>query len=44
MAYDFRHIEEMAISGSREVGLKWPLGEDLGVEVKRVCQGTGGDD
>ena len=27
-----------------EVGLKWPLGEELGVEVNGVCQGTGGDE
>ena len=27
-----------------EVGLKWPLGEELGVELNGVCQGTGEGD
>ena len=27
-----------------EVGLKWPLGCELGDELNGVCQGTGEDD
>ena len=43
MTYDF-DISKKWPFREPEVGLKWPLGEELGVEVNGVCQGTGGDD